>query len=442
MLKRINGREDPTGARVTIGEASYPEPFRSGLEFSTPARGTWNVVHSGMLLPEAQQIYVCSAGCLRGVVLTAAEMNAMDRFSTISVEEQDFLNGSMEDLIIDGVTDILTRLPVKRRAVLLFTACMHRFIGTDVKVIFTELQQRFPDIDFCQCWMDPIMRKSGLAAEQTLRKSVYGLWRPLPLDPEFLNIIGNDFATDETSDLVQLIRSAGFRVRDIFDCKSYDDFLAMASSAANISYNTMAIPAGESLEQRLGQKHFYLSASFSYDEIRQSLNELAAYLQVPASDYKAEQARCDEALARARAVIGDTPLAIDYAAVFRPFSLARLLADHGFCIDRIYADVVSEDDKEDFLYLQRHFPAIHIYSVVHAKMRVLPRRTEQKMVAIGQKSAYAMGTPYFVNQVENGGHYGYDGIYRLAEALIEAFQEEKDTKTLVRRKGLGCESCI
>lgn len=184
MLKRINGREDPTGARVTIGEASYPEPFRSGLEFSTPARGTWNVVHSGMLLPEAQQIYVCSAGCLRGVVLTAAEMNAMDRFSTISVEEQDFLNGSMEDLIIDGVTDILTRLPVKRRAVLLFTACMHRFIGTDVKVIFTELQQRFPDIDFCQCWMDPIMRKSGLAAEQTLRKSVYGLWRPLPLDPK------------------------------------------------------------------------------------------------------------------------------------------------------------------------------------------------------------------------------------------------------------------
>lgn len=52
---------------------------RSGIQF--PAHGNWNIVHTGMLLPEAIQIYVCADNCMRGVVLTAAEMNAADRFS-------------------------------------------------------------------------------------------------------------------------------------------------------------------------------------------------------------------------------------------------------------------------------------------------------------------------------------------------------------------------
>ena len=56
----------------------------SGLEFNSPAHGNWNIVHTGMLLPEAIQIYVCADNCMRGVVLTAAEMNAADRFSFVT----------------------------------------------------------------------------------------------------------------------------------------------------------------------------------------------------------------------------------------------------------------------------------------------------------------------------------------------------------------------
>ena len=87
---------------IPIGQADYPAPFASGLEYSAPARGTWNIVHTGMLIPEAHQIFVCAQGCLRGVVLTAAEMGAQDRFSTVAVRENNVLNGDMESLIIDG----------------------------------------------------------------------------------------------------------------------------------------------------------------------------------------------------------------------------------------------------------------------------------------------------------------------------------------------------
>ena len=114
MLKKIGDKEiTEDGAVVRMGEAGFPAPFKSGLEYSSPARGTWNIVHTGMLIPEAHEIFVCAASCLRGVVLTAAEMNAMDRFSTVEVKENNLLDGNLEELLIDGVSDILNKLPQK-----------------------------------------------------------------------------------------------------------------------------------------------------------------------------------------------------------------------------------------------------------------------------------------------------------------------------------------
>ena len=87
--------DDRAERGLPIGEAVYPVPFRQGLEYASPVRGTWNIVHTGMLIPGAHEIYVCAAGCLRGVVLTAAEMGAQERFSTVAVREHDLLDGDM-----------------------------------------------------------------------------------------------------------------------------------------------------------------------------------------------------------------------------------------------------------------------------------------------------------------------------------------------------------
>ena len=72
MLKRVSPVSED-GAMVRIADAKAPAPFVSGLEYGAPARGVWNIVHVGMLIPGAHEIYVCAGNCLRGVVLTAAE---------------------------------------------------------------------------------------------------------------------------------------------------------------------------------------------------------------------------------------------------------------------------------------------------------------------------------------------------------------------------------
>ena len=171
MLQRAGKKIDSKEAVLKIKDASYPAPFASELEYNSPVHGNWNIVHSGMQVPESIQIYVCADNCMRGVVLTAAEMNAADRFSFVILEEQDLLNSNLEDITVEGVTDVLNKRGDHPKAVLLFTVCLHHFVGSNLDYIYSELEHRFPDICFIRCYMDPIMQKHGLTPDQKLRKA-------------------------------------------------------------------------------------------------------------------------------------------------------------------------------------------------------------------------------------------------------------------------------
>lgn len=441
MLKRVKGTQDTTGASVKIKDAHFPVPFKSGLEYGAPARGAWNIVHTGMLIPDAHEIFVCAKGCLRGVVLTAAEMNASHRFSTIEIKENNLLDGTMEDLIIEGVCDIISHLENRPPAILLYTSCIHHFTGCDMDMVFTQLRSDFPDIDFTDCYMNPIMRKSGLTPDQLMRRQLYSLLQPTKTNPKCINIIGNDLPTDESSELCQIIWEAGYELKDIRACKSYEEYKKMAESAINISYYPAAVPAGEALEQRLGQKHLHLPVSFDFEEIKNHINTLISELGGQPINHLQKTEECSKRLCRLKSTLGDTKISIDYVAVSRPFELAKLLISYGLTVYRIYADCVTVGDKAAFDWLKENAPDIEIFATVHPKMRTLSRLAEEKTVAIGQKAAYFTGTQNFVNIVEGGGHWGYDGILRLCDEIEDAFFNEKDTKCLIQIKGMGCGCC-
>ena len=224
MLKRVGGEINPEGAVITIGEADFPVPFPLGLEFNSPAHGNWNIVHTGMLMPEAIQIYVCADNCMRGVVLTAAEMNAADRFSFVTVEEENLLNGNLEDVTIEGVTDVLNKLEKKPKVVLLFTVCLHHFLGCDLDRVYEELGTRFPEIVFVRCFMDPIMQKHGLTPDQKLRKAMYDPLITKEPDPLTVTLVGSDFVLDESSDIKRLLRSTGHILRELPACKTWAEY--------------------------------------------------------------------------------------------------------------------------------------------------------------------------------------------------------------------------
>lgn len=439
MIRRI-GEKVPVKT-VRMADASYPAPFESGLEYSAPARGTWNIVHVGMLMPQAHQIFVCAQGCLRGVVLTAAEMGASERFSTVATRENNVLDGDMEQLIIDGVSDILDKLPLLPPAVLVYTSCIHHFMACDLDLVYSELRRRYPSVKFTDCYMNPIMRKSGLTPDQLMRRQLYRPLDELPVKKNVVSIIGNDFALEDSNELHALLSDNGIELREITRCKTFDEYLKMAESSVYITTYPSAVAAGKELESRFPARHIYMSVSFDYDEMTQSYMRLCELLGITCPDFSPLRERCEKRLDELANIIGDTPIAIDYTAFSRPLSLARMLLSHGFNVKSIFADSFSGEESRDFEVIKKIAPELEIHPTVHPTMRVFPRENTRKILAIGQKAAYFSGTEYFVNIVENGGLFGFDGILRLCDMMHRAFEQPKDTRALIQIKGMGCGCC-
>lgn len=485
MLKRVGEFSDVTGdgmcegegaytvnssgAVTTVGEASFPAPFASVLEFNSPVHGNWNIVHSGMRLPESRQIYVCADNCMRGVVLTAAEMNEAERFSFVIVEEEHLLTGNLEEITIEGVTDVLHKLPKLPRAVLLFTVCVHHFLGCDLDRVYEELEERFPQVVFLRCYMDPILQKTELTPDQKLRKAMYDA---LPGRSESeqkvtsdallerngsenaakqrkgaksVSLLGSDFALDETADIPRFLKRYGYTLKELPKCGTWEEYLDMGNADLFISCYPPGRYGAAKQAERLGKEHLYLPACFGYEEIERHMRELSQALGLPeltAAEIECERRACDEALKRTLEEVGDTPVAIDYLFHPRPLGLARLLITHGFSVETVYLDSISLEEKEDFAWLKEHRSNLRLIATIQPKMRTLPRGDGRKILAIGPKAAWFTKSRHFVNMVQGGGLYGFDGIRKVAELMTEAFREEKDTENLVIRKGWGCDCCL
>ena len=451
MLKRVGDREFPGKTEVFIKEASFPVPFQPGLEFNSPAHGNWNIVHTGMLVPEAHQIYVCADNCMRGVVLTAAEMNAADRFSFVIVEEKDLLGGNLEDVTIEGVTDVLNRLDKKPKAVLLFTVCLHHFLGSDLDRIYGELEKRFPEIFFMRCFMDPIMQKTGPTPDQKLRLAMYDAVPEREADPRCVTVLGSDFALDEGADICRLLKKNGICLRETPACETWEDYQKLGEGSLILN----GYPAGkfgtEKQARRLGRPFLYLPGSFDYEEIQEQEEKLLGMLEQQNNrktgenkglDIEKEIRECEEALSHAHQIIGDTPIAVDYLFHPRPLGLTKLLLTHKFQVQSVFLDSISPEEKEVFFWLKENYPELKLISTIRPEMRVRTRQQSEKILAIGQKAAWFTGSRNFVNMVQGGGLWGFDGIRHTAQLMVEAFHEEKDPEDLIVRKGWGCESCI
>lgn len=442
MLRRVFEPQEQLRFQIPIGEANERPLFVHSPEFNPPAHGVWNIVHVGMLVPQSHQIYVCGVNCMRGVVLTAAEMDARERFSMVLLEERDLIDGSVERVTIEGVADVLERLPVLPPVVMVFTVCTHRFLACDLDYIYRRLGERFPGVRFLRCYMEPITQKRGLSPDQRLRRTMFELLPDAPVRDKSAAILGSDYALDPDADLRRMLASSGWELLEIQNYRTYQDMLTMGEAKVLFSIYPKARYGAVHNAERLGRQHYHLPASFSYAEIAAQEQLLAEELGLVMLDAEAERAACEEALAHARQTVADMEIVIDQALHPRPLGLARLLLSHGFAVTKVYMDAVTLEEHEDYLWLQCHYPALLLCATNQPERRVLPRDGGAHVLALGQIAAWAEGTTHFVNLVEGGGLWGYAGIRSMARLMEEAAMEEKDTAALVPRKGLGCACTI
>ena len=424
---------------LPISEASYPNPFTIGLEFNPPVHETWNIVHIGMQVPKSIQIYICADNCLRGVVMTAAEMNAMDRFIGITIEERDIFDGHLEEQMIETITYALNKRSSLPPVAIIFPVCLHKFLSVDLDYVYKKLRATFPTVVFVEAFMDPLSQKEGLAPDQRLRKVMYDSIQPLAQD-DSIALLGSEVThTYETSDLVATAIDHHLKVRQLKDI-SYQDFLDLGHAQMHIC----TYPAGDygiqALSNRLDASYLYLSPCFDYKSIQEELDLFCDKLHISHLDHQTREEACEEAFSHLKDIIGQKAIAIDFVATPRPLNLARVLLEHGFNVTSVYLDTIFPEEKEDFFLLQKQFPALKLIPTIHANMRF--EMGEGECLAIGPKAAYFENTKHFVNIIEGGGFFGYRGLISMLKAIEEAYYASKDPALIVPQKGLGCECLL
>ncbi|SDZ72991.1 Nitrogenase component 1 type Oxidoreductase [Lachnospiraceae bacterium NK3A20] len=445
------------GARVRIADAAFPKPFPWQLEYNCPVHEHWNIVHTGMLIPETHAVYVCSDNCLRGVIMTADEWNGESRFSAVMPTEKDTVDGKLETVTIEGVARVIERLPYRPKAMLVFLVCMHHFLACDEKYIYRELERRFPDIHFLRCWMDPIMQKIGLTPEQKQRREMMLCIEGKQQDPAKGCVLGDDYRLPGSSDIVRLLAAHGITLHQTQDAKTYEEYQNFGDAAFYLTRSPLSVYGLNKLAQRDGRRQVYLPPAATYKEITKELEELLS-VALPKETHEAirsevrafateEIAACEAAFDEAREKIGDTQVTLDYIGCVRPLSTARLLLSHGIRVTCVYLDAILPEEQADFDWLRENAPDLILQSTSQAEALVLPRRENASHVlAIGPKAAYFSNTRHFVNQIESAGNWGFDGIRKLLQAMCCALEDEKDTEAIVQRKGLrkdgsyGCQT--
>lgn len=431
--------------RLRIADATLPLTYAAGLEYSPPARGTWTIMHLGLLIPETHVIFVCARCCLRGVSMSAAELRALDRFSTVTIEDGNLLEGDTEAALIEGVSDILGHLPRRPRGVIIYTSCVHEFIGSDLTFSFEELRRRFPDIVFTDGYMTPILRKR-ITPDMRNRRQIYTMIRRAPdADRDGgVTMVGDVRPMGAESDIRAVVEASGRPWRTITATRAWEDYQALGRSGTALAVNPSAKAALDWVEGRLGMRPLMLSTPWGWEENVRMLTDLCRTLGADPGPSGAGLARRErvarEMLARAREAAGETPIAIDQTATTRPLSLARLLLEEGFQVVRLYVDAALPGEREDFEALQRLKPDLELRPTIAAAMVRGRARKDAGVLAIGQKAAWFERTDRFVNMVEGDGRDGFSAVSGLAREIINALARPKSARELIQVKALGCTS--
>lgn len=414
--------------------------FKPGLEFSPPTRGTWTIAHTPMLIPECMEIFVCPEGCLRGVVLSAAEFGGMNRFAMVTIEEKDLYKGDLDTLFMEGVKDILDHLDSLPACVMVYTSCIHHFLALDLSLVMKELQDSYPSIDFIENYMNCTMRKSKMHFEQMTMRQIYAPLKKAEKEKKAINVIGNTFALDLDCEIVQLIRQNNWTIHDICLTENYQEYQDMSKASYNIVTMPVALESGKELERRLDQQLIYMPVSWDYQEIKEQMAELSEQCNLPILNLSSYEKEADKALSLALKEIKETPIQIDYSATPRPLGLAKLLLEHGFHVTVVYTDSLLAHEQEAFQFLKENYPDLIIRATIDFRCRKMAKEEgkKQKILAIGQKAAYYSGTYYFVNMVFNDGLYGFVGIRKLANLMREAMWYPKDAEQILSVKAKGC----
>lgn len=408
--------------------------FKNTLHYVSPAHGGWGVIRIAALVPESHQLFVSPFACGRHGALGGAVNGIKDKVSYVYIDEGDIVSGGYEDLIPKAVEELFEFMDKRPKVLLLFVSCLDDLLGTDHEELNRILSEKYPDVKFRSCHMNPISLDTKFPPGVTLQNNIYSLLEKSPEKIRSVNLIGNNSPVDRGCELYEIMADNGYEVKHITDFDKFEGFLSMSQSVLNIVLSPVAKYASEEMSKNLGIEALLAYNTYDMDEIDGFYADLEERLGIRA-DTSEYRKRAEKSMAQALEIIGDYPIAIDYQAVKKPFTLARALIKFGFNVGFIMTDEPKAIEREAYEYIRDNEKEVRIVNAVHPDLVKFENR-DRKYLCIGFDCGYATGSEKVIDIMEDEFLFGYYGVERLMEKMISAYRNSGDIKEMIKEAGL------
>ena len=428
VLKR--GKSDIPSELLSGNNLVYSSP--ATLAYNSPGAEGFGVKRAGLSVPESIMLIVAPGCCGRNTSLISSMPEYKNRFFYLEMSEPDLVTGRHLNKIPDAIKEVLEflrdggkKIP---KVVMICITCIDALLGTDMDRVCRKAEDalaggEFEGVKVRPCYMYALTREGRRPPMVHVRQTIYSLLEPMEKDARSVNVIGG-FAPLEDTELKTYLELAGIRnIRQISTCKTYEEFLNMASANFNIVIDPEARAAAEDLNKRLNIPYIELTRVYSTDKISSQYKALASVAGIDIDDSE-EKAEADEAIARLKNAYPDLKFNIGECTNANAFELALSLVRMGFKVDEIYATLAPEN----FVYVKNLAllsPDTKIYCNMEPTMLYYKISQSDADVTIGKDAKfYCPDTPN-VAWNQDTRPFGYQGVRDLMNKVFDALKEAR-----------------
>ena len=355
------------------------------------------------------------------------------------------VSGGYEQQIFKVVDVVLKRLEKKPKAMLLFVTCIDDLMGTDLEALTLELNERFSNIDFVFCHMNPIREDSKLPPGQNIQHQIYTLLKKKNLKNDSINCIGNLLPIDKECEIYTVLKCMGIdNVNHIMKCNNYNDFQDMAYSKYNFLIEPNGLAAVNMMEKDLGIPYEDMCVSFDLNIIDKQYEKMLELFSEKISEKNRLEIngilsnmklQAYQEIEKTKELIGDLPIYIDLSAIMRPYQLAWFLYKNGFNIKGIFSEKPSKAEHEAWKNIINNCPDIKIMTPQNPKT-MLRNDEMENALSIGFEAAYITQSKYVLNLFNDEGMFGYYGVIKLMKMIRSCYENPVGLKDLIESYGL------
>ncbi len=412
---------------AALGPEKLPAEFKNDthliysspatLAFNSPGAEGFGVKRAGLSIPGSVMLIISPGCCGRNTGEITRIPGYENRFFYLLMDETDLVTGRHLRKIPEAVQEIVDFLPEKPSVVMLCITCVDALLGTDMERVSRKAEEA-AGVRVRPCYMYALTREGRKPPMVHVRESLYSLVEKQKKRGSTVNLLGFFAQLQDDFELYEMLRHIGVKqINEMGRCTSYEEFQRFGEANFSLVLNREAVPAAMDMEKRLGIPFILLARFYDIDAVQRQYQALAQALNLPLeTDLGYAQAK--DAIEKLKKARPSLCFNVGESMNGNPFEMSAALVKYGFRVGEIYGNPTAED----FRYLQflaEKSPETRVLSNMEPTMLYYDSSTCPCDVTLGKDAAFYQPQAKHVRFSEDEQPYGYAGIRRLMEEILE-----------------------